>query len=73
MKLDIDSQVIAITCPHCSKKFDEKIGRLKRDPKLTCSGCGGTIAIDAAKLRAGIQSADKSLDLLRRTLSKIGK
>lgn len=73
MKLDIDSHAITIACPSCGKKFDEKIGRLKRDPNLTCPGCQTTITVDAAKLRSGIQSAQKSLDRFGRALQKLGK
>ena len=73
MKLDIDSQAITLTCPGCGKKFDEKIGRLKRDPNLACPGCKIAITIDAHELRSGMQSVQKQLDALGATLRKIGK
>ncbi len=73
MKLDLDSHAMTLTCPGCGKKFDEKIGRPKHDPKITCPGCKNIIAIDADKLRSGIQSAEKSLDDFRRKLRNLGK
>jgi endogenous inhibitor of DNA gyrase (YacG/DUF329 family) len=73
MKLNIDSQAITLTCPACSKKISEKIGRLKNDPTLTCPGCGKPVSIDAAGLRKAMASAQKSLDDLGRSLGKLGK
>lgn len=71
MELDIDSHAITITCPACSKKFEEKIGRLKKNPKLTCKGCGAVIAIEAKELRSATDAIKKSLDKLRATLGKL--
>jgi len=73
LNLNIDSHAVSIPCPHCSKKFDEKIGRLKRDPKLTCPACRETFTVNAEKLRAGIKSVQKTLDDFTRKLSKLGK
>lgn len=73
MKLDLDSHAITLTCPGCGKKFDEKIGRLKRDPTLTCPGCKQSITIEAAELRRGIQAIEKSLDGLRKSIRQLGK
>lgn len=73
MKLDLDSHTITITCPGCGKKLNEKIGRLKNNPTLTCPGCSNLITIDAHELRSGIQSVQKSLDDLTRSLRNFGK
>ena len=73
MKLDLDSQPISFPCPGCKKKLTEKIGRLKRDPQITCSGCGQTIKVNAAELRRGIESVQKSLNNLAASLRKLGK
>ena len=73
MKLDLDSQPISFPCPGCKKKITEKIGRLKRDPQLTCKECGQTIRINAADLRRGIQTIEKSLNDLWASLRKLGK
>lgn len=73
MQLDIDSKKIDIPCPHCSHKVKESIGRLKRDPHLTCSKCGKGFDVDAAGLRKGIQSVEDSLSDFRRKLGKMFK
>lgn len=73
MKLDLDSQPITFPCPGCKKKITEKIGRLKRDPKITCPGCGQGILIDGKELRRGIDAAQKSLDSVAASLRKLGK
>lgn len=73
MKLDLNSQPISFPCPGCKKKLTEKIGRLKRDPQLTCNGCGQTIKVNAAELRRGIESVQKSLNNLSASLRKLGK
>ena len=62
MKLDINSQAITLTCPTCKKKFDEKIGRLKQNPTLTCRGCKALITIDANQLRRDIDAIEKRLN-----------
>ncbi|HEY5582567.1 MAG TPA: hypothetical protein VIK56_15660 [Rhodoferax sp.] len=73
MKLNLDDQQLDIPCPHCSKKSKESIGRLKNNPHLTCSSCGGGIDIDADKLRGGIAAAQKSLDKLDATMRNLFK
>ncbi|WP_407938213.1 YnfU family zinc-binding protein [Nitrosospira briensis] len=70
MKLDIDSKTVSIPCPHCSKKFDEKIGRLKQDQKLICPACHESFTVDATKLRAGIE---KTLYDFKRQIGKLGR
>lgn len=70
MKLNTDSISITIPCPKCGKKMDEKIGRLKKDPDITCA-CGQVITIKAQKLRSGIEAAQKSLDSFGKSLGKI--
>jgi transcription elongation factor Elf1 len=68
MKLNLDDQTLDITCPGCSKKISERIGRLKNSPQLTCHSCGQKIDTDAAELRSGIATAQKSIDKLSATL-----
>lgn len=73
MKIDLDSHELTLTCPGCGKKFDEKIGRLKNNPTIPCPGCGKSINIHADELSSGIETIQKSLDNLTRTLSNFGK
>lgn len=73
MKLDLDSQPMSLTCPGCSRKLQEKLGRLKRDPTVKCPGCQQPIKIEAASLRKGLASAQKSLDSLVAAVKRIGK
>jgi DNA-directed RNA polymerase subunit RPC12/RpoP len=71
MKVNIDSQAITLTCPTCKKKFDEKIGRLKKNPTLTCPGCKGAIQIKADELRRATDTVQKSLDKLTASLGNL--
>lgn len=73
MTLDLDSSTIDVPCPGCGKKSKQRIGRLKRDPTLTCAGCGASIAVDAKQLRDAIRSVEKSLNDLTRRLGNLGK
>ena len=71
--MNIDSASITLTCPECSHKFKERIGRLKNDHKIPCPGFGKTIAIEAKGLRDGLDKADKSLADLKRSIGKAFK
>lgn len=73
MKTTLDSQVIEIPCPHCGHKLKESIGKLKTNPKLTCSKCRGVVSIDANQMRAEVAKVEKSLAQLSRTLAGFGK
>jgi len=73
MKSLLDDQTIELTCPHCAHKFKERIGKLKTNPTLTCSGCHQSITIRADQFRNEIAKVDKSLADLRRTLGRLGK
>ena len=73
MKLDLDKQRLNISCPSCKKKLNESIGRLKHDATLICNGCGATITVDAKQLRAGMKSAQKTMDDLGASIRKLFK
>ena len=62
MALNFDEKVLDIACPHCGNNIQEKLGRLKTDPDLTCSACSKSFTVDASKFRNGIAEAEKSLD-----------
>jgi len=73
MTIHLDNQTIDIPCSRCGKKIKERIGRLKRDPKLTCS-CGHVILVEAHQLRNVTQAVDKlnkSLGNLRAVAKKL--
>jgi DNA-directed RNA polymerase subunit RPC12/RpoP len=36
----LDNAEITLRCPKCKREFREKIGRLKNNPNIPCSGCG---------------------------------
>lgn len=54
-----DDQSIDIPCPECRKKTARTVAQIKRQPKLTCSGCGGVIDIDAKELLRELDKAEK--------------
>ena len=71
MKLDLATQKLDISCPHCNHKLKETIGRLKRDPHLTCNGCGKVFDVEASGLRKGIKSVEDQLSKFRRDIGKM--
>ncbi|MGC0155009.1 hypothetical protein ACPRNU_21330 [Chromobacterium vaccinii] len=73
MKLDIDNHELALPCPGCGKKVEEKIGRLRTNPDISCPSCGASIKIDADELNQGIKAVEKQLDALRASFKKFGK
>ena len=68
-----DDQKFPFKCPGCGHRLQERIGRLKRNPEITCLGCGQRIAIDANDLRRGLERVEKELDELGRSFSKAFK
>jgi len=72
MKLNIDSQSLEFPCQACGKKLSQTIGRLKKDPDLTCT-CGAVTHVDRASLNKGITQIEKSLSDLQRKLGKMFK
>jgi len=71
MTFSLDRETIDIPCPHCGKEMKETIGRLKRDPLLTCRHCHQETKIEASQLRRAVSSAQKSLDALGKALGKL--
>jgi transcription elongation factor Elf1 len=69
----LNSQSIELTCPHCGHKISETIGKLKTNPKLTCTRCKVEFSGDATQLRTEIAKAQKTLMDFKRTLGKFGK
>lgn len=73
MKLDLDSNIITLTCESCDKKIKETFGRIKNKKTMTCPGCRKTFVIDADKFRRGLESVQKSADGIGRALRNLGK
>lgn len=69
----LDDQTIELTCPHCGRKFEERIGKLKTNPRLICAGCHNVIDTNANQFRAEIAKVEESLADLRRAIGRIGK
>lgn len=69
----LDSRDIKFACTRCGKQLTEKLGRLKKDPTITCPHCKQRIVIDASGARAGLNDVSKAMDKLRSTIKKIGK
>lgn len=70
MSINFDSHRLDIPCSGCGKKFSETIGRLKQNPKITCTGCGAVTAVDADQFRKVEQSIKKALDGFGKSLGK---
>ena len=68
-----DSHPVDIPCPKCGHQIKERLGRLKNDAQLTCPGCQSRISSDAKGLRDGLESVDKSLAELKRSIAQFGK
>lgn len=71
MTFSLDRETIDIACPHCSKKLKETIGRLKRDPVLTCRHCHKETRVEAGQIRSATSSLQKSLYALGKALGKL--
>ena len=69
----LDDSKIDIPCPKCGHKRSERIGKLKMNPKLTCSRCGTIIDISADQLRKAVDEIERSLAKLRDSLGELGK
>lgn len=69
----LDGAKIDLQCPSCSRKFQEAIGRLKRDPTVRCPSCQQHIKIEASDLRKGLSGADAALTQFEQSLKRLGK
>jgi len=72
----LDNAQVDITCPKCSHKIKERLGRLKNNPLLKCPGCGAEIQIDAGGpkgLAPGLKKLDNAVANFNRQIKKLGK
>lgn len=69
----IDSHPVELTCPHCARKFSETIGKLHKNPHLTCPGCRGRIDIKADQLAAARKVVDNGTTDLQAAIRRLGK
>ena len=68
MSLNMDSEVITLTCSHCSIQYEETVSRLKYEPKLCCPNCGENIAANLLDLYSTLESVQKCADALLKKL-----
>ncbi|GAB4362588.1 MAG: hypothetical protein ACPW60_13220 [Methylohalobius sp. ZOD2] len=69
--MNLDTQLLTLTCPHCNNKFKEKIGRLKHNPVLACPACRQSLRIKPDNLRQGMEAVQKRLDRGKPNLRKL--
>jgi transcription elongation factor Elf1 len=72
-KTIFDSAKIDFPCPKCNHKMPTKIADLRKNPQLTCPSCGQSFTVDAAGFNKGAETAQKSIDELKRKLGKAFK
>lgn len=65
---DMDSELITISCSHCSTQYEETILRLKYEPKLSCPDCGENITPNLLELYRTLESVQKCADALLKKL-----
>lgn len=68
----LDNSEIDPTCPACGHEFQERLGRLKHNPSLTCPNCGGTIDIDFEG-RESLDKANRALRGLEDTIDDLNR
>lgn len=73
-KSTIDAGKLTITCPNCAKQIEEPIGRLKRNPKLTCPRCKRTIDVEGiARIEQADHAVEEGIADFRKTIRKFNK
>lgn len=68
MALNLDSEPVMITCPHCNHKFEETISRLKYQPNHYCRSCHKYVGVNLLALHIALESSRKSMDELFKRL-----
>lgn len=44
------SASLPIPCPHCGKKSDQLVSRLRQNPEIACVSCGNAFTVDGKEL-----------------------
>ena len=65
-----ESHQVTLTCPKCSHKFQEALGRLQNNPTLICRQCQAAININADDLHRDVDGAQREMDNLIDTIKK---
>lgn len=73
MKSLLDNSSIELTCPECSHKFKERLGKLKTNPTVPCPHCGTGIAVNADQLVPAMDKVDKAAADFLKAASRLGK
>lgn len=68
----LNKEKLSLDC-QCGHKIKESLGRLKKNPNLTCSRCKALIAVNADQLAKAIKSIKKQEAEFRRKIEKLSK
>lgn len=69
----LDSKTINVPCPHCGKKFPERLDKLRTYQDLPCPSCRGIVRVDRDAIRRLVSESEKQIADFKRGLSKFGK
>lgn len=71
--VNLDKMPIEFECQHCGKKLSETMGRLKKEPSVTCPNCGNVTEISIEGADKAQRDVDAATRKLERTLKDLGK
>jgi transposase-like protein len=65
-----DDGEVELPCPKCARKTKRTLGRLRREKKFKCAGCGSDVDVDTKELEQSMRSIGQSFDSLKRSLRR---
>jgi len=68
-----DKAEVTVTCPDCGHEHRKSLGWLRSNDAMVCAGCGQAITLKSEKLRAGLDSADKTIANFKRNIARLNK
>lgn len=68
----LDSTIIDVPCPNCSRTIEKSIGWITTHDQLVCA-CGTTIALESRDLRTKLADVERELAQLQRLAKNLGK